>query len=66
MRKHLKKQISMDQTKVDRELLKQKDVFDPVLASTVSKKHVTTTDVSTLDELFNNPDYDTDTFRARL
>lgn len=65
VRKNLKKSISMDQTKVDKEILKQEHLFDPVLASTVSKK-LMGTDVSTLEELFTNPDNDSDTFRARF
>ena len=48
---------------VDKELLSEDMIYEPILASTISKTHKTR-DVSSLSDLFNNPD--DSTFRTRL
>lgn len=48
---------------VDKQLLKEDMIYEPILASTISKSHKTR-DVSSLSDLFNNPDEST--FRTRL
>jgi len=58
-----KKQSNQD--KVDKELLKQKMIPEPILASTVSEKFEKMP-VSSLEELFSDPDTSQNTFRARF
>ena len=48
---------------VDKELLGEDMIYEPILASTISKTHKNR-DVSSLNDLFNNPD--DSTFRTRL
>lgn len=63
---HSQLKASNLQDKVDKELLKAKIIHEPILASTISKKHQGL-EVSSLSELFNgSANLRGDTFRARF